>query len=109
VTLQLKFVVCKPLHHRCHHSPEAYNSPQNAPKLFGGRALLHALPGSAEVAKSAPRCLARRGGIPRKGKKGRERMKMGEGKRSENGRGKGRRKGRWKTGKEGGRMDPSNF
>jgi len=27
--------MCKPLQHRCHHSREAYFSPQNAPKPFG--------------------------------------------------------------------------
>jgi len=31
----MKFVVCKPLQHRCHHSLEAYFWPQNTPKPFG--------------------------------------------------------------------------
>jgi len=37
--LKSKFVVCKPLQHRCRRSSEAHFSPQNAPEPFGGRDL----------------------------------------------------------------------
>jgi len=75
----LKFVVCKPLQHHCHHSPEAYFSPQNASKPFGSQ--------------RSPRPLSwLQGWAPRKGKEGRGREKT-----------KKRRKVREEGGKEGGK------